>query len=266
MSAPPHADPDLGVFETMLVLGGRPVALDAHLDRLSASLAALYGSPLPTGTRTAVEERSGTLSHGRLRLTVSPGSAQQLRSEISTQDVDPAEVFPTAERSVVLRSFELAGGLGEHKWADRGMLERFASGLPAGELPLLIDTGGSALEAERGSVFLAGPDWLATPPTDGRILPSIARDQAIAVARKAGIEVHERPLSLNELRNGSDVFIAGSVRGIEPVRRIDGTDLPVGGAISARIATDLRHRWTQAPPAELVATGAGERRAGRPAR
>src|SRR3954447_11852769 len=38
MPPSPHADPDRGVFETMLVLEGRPVELDAHLERLAASL------------------------------------------------------------------------------------------------------------------------------------------------------------------------------------------------------------------------------------
>ena len=40
-SAPP--DPALGVFETLLVRDGTAQALDAHLARLAASVADLYG-------------------------------------------------------------------------------------------------------------------------------------------------------------------------------------------------------------------------------
>jgi branched-subunit amino acid aminotransferase/4-amino-4-deoxychorismate lyase len=35
-------DPQQGVFETLLVLNGRPIELDAHLARLEASLKALF--------------------------------------------------------------------------------------------------------------------------------------------------------------------------------------------------------------------------------
>jgi para-aminobenzoate synthetase / 4-amino-4-deoxychorismate lyase len=41
-------DPGLGVFETVLIEHGRPVALERHLARLEASLGVLYGARLPS--------------------------------------------------------------------------------------------------------------------------------------------------------------------------------------------------------------------------
>jgi para-aminobenzoate synthetase/4-amino-4-deoxychorismate lyase len=264
MSATSHADPGKGVFETMLVLEGRPVELDAHLRRLATSLVALYSAALPATARDEVLDSAREVRHGRLRLTVVPGAAGRLGTRISTREVATAAVFPSPEQGIALRSFVAEGGLGDHKWADRRLLERAVTASP-GELPLIFDRDGTVLEAERGSVFCAGEDWLATPPTDGRILPSIARKRAIEVARAEGIETRERRLTAQDLHRG-EVFLAGSVRGVEPVRALDGLALRGPGKVSAQVAAGLRRRWLQVPQGESVAVLAGGRRAGQRAR
>ncbi|MDX6602116.1 MAG: para-aminobenzoate synthetase / 4-amino-4-deoxychorismate lyase [Solirubrobacterales bacterium] len=263
MSATPHADPGRGVFETMLVLAGRPVELDAHIERLTASLAALYDSPLPSETRGTILERAKEVEHGKLRLTARPARGQ-IELKVTATQIDEASVFPGPERGIALRSFVVEGGLGDHKWADRRLLERLTGVAPAGELPLLIDADGAALEAARGSVFAIRAERLVTPPADGRILPSIARRQAIEVAATEDIEVSEERLTLEGLSEG-EVFLAGSVRGIEPVRTLDGAELRPSGEISERIADGLARRW-RASATEPVAAAAGGRRAGRPGR
>ncbi len=255
MSAPPYADPGWGVFETMLVLAGRVVELDAHIARLSAGVATLYGRDLPVGARTLVLDRAGEVEHGKLRLSFAP-PAGALR--VDAEEVDPAAVFPGPERGIGLRPATVDGGLGEHKWVDRRLLDQIAAPLSHGELPLLLDSDGSVLEASRASVFAIVGERLLTPPTDGRILPSIARAQALEAATAAGIEVREQRLTVDDLR-AAEVFLTGSVRGVEPVKAIDGTALPPVGAISARIAAGLRSRWL-GPAAEPVAVGAAGRR------
>ncbi|HEY6550184.1 MAG TPA: aminotransferase class IV [Solirubrobacterales bacterium] len=264
-SAASHADPGKGVFETMLVLDGHPVELDAHLERLAASLATLYSAPLPAAARTGVLANARQVSHGKLRLTVVPRADGPLSTRIVTTEIEADKVFPSVDRGAALRSFVVDGGLGDHKWADRRLLERAAVAASPGELPLLLDGDGTVLEAARGSVFCAVDGGLATPPTDGRILPSIARRQAIEVARAEGVEAREQRLTLDDLRCG-EVFLAGSVRGVEPVRCIDGVDLPHPGEISARIAAGLRRRWLPVPQGESVAVLAGGRRADPPVR
>jgi para-aminobenzoate synthetase/4-amino-4-deoxychorismate lyase len=247
----------------MLVLAGRPVELDAHLERLAASLAALYASPLPTEARIAVLERAAEVDRGKLRLTARP-HRNRIELGVRTEAIDEANVFPAPERGITLRSFVVDGGLGDHKWADRRLLESATAAAPAGELPLLVDAHGAALEAARGSVFAIRGGSLVTPPTDGRILPSIARRQAIEVAAAEGIEVSEAGPSLPDLREG-ELFLAGSVRGIEPVRALDGVQLRPPGEISERIADGLRRRW-QVPAAGPAAVAAAGRRVGQPGR
>ena len=109
----PLPDPAQGVFETTLVTGGRPVALEAHLARLEASLAALYGLAVPEGARAQVAEAAAGLELGRLRLTVGSDGVSSVR----VANVDPALVFPTD--GIAVTPIAVPGGIGPHKWADR---------------------------------------------------------------------------------------------------------------------------------------------------
>jgi para-aminobenzoate synthetase/4-amino-4-deoxychorismate lyase len=242
MATASHPDPKAGVFETLLVAGGRPVELDAHMARLAASLAALFGEGAPPGTWELVRERADRIGLGRLRLTVAPGGDGKLMAETVAAEVDPALVFPTQERAVGLRSLVVEGGLGAHKWADRALLEGAEDEAPDGALPLLVDSDGTVFEASRANVFAVRDGALFTPPADGRILPGIVRARAIEVADGLGIDVREDGLTLADLRRADEVFLTGSVRGVEPVRSLDGDDLSHAGSLSARIAAELRLR------------------------
>jgi para-aminobenzoate synthetase/4-amino-4-deoxychorismate lyase len=233
----------------MLVIAGRAVELDAHLSRLTTSVEALYGSTLPASARAMVVDRAGGIECGKLRLTVVP-TPDAPRLEASAEEIDPASVFPGQDRGASLRSHRVAGGLGEHKWADRDLLDQLAAASPD-ELPLLLDADEGVLEVSRASVFAVVGARLITPPTDGRILPSIARQQAIEVAAAEGIETAEERLSLADLLS-AEVFLTGSVRGVETARLLDGAELAPPTEISARLAAGLRRRW-MVPAGEPVA-------------
>lgn len=251
----------------MLVLAGRPVELDAHMERLSQSLEALYGRGLPTRTADTAVEKAAGVRHGRLRVTVLRGGDGWLRTRIESAPVNPVDIFPTAARSATLHSVVVEGGLGAHKWADRRLLEQASAKLAPRSLPLLTEDDGTVLEVSRASVFLVRGDEIVTPPLDGRILPGIARRRVLEIAcAEEGIAASEEPLTMAGLADGEEVFIAGSLRGVEPVRSIDGAELPANGEISRRIAARLRDRWLQTPRVEPAAAVAGARPADRPAR
>ena len=99
------------------------------------------------------------------------------------------------------------------------------------------------LEAGRANLFVVSDGALATPPLDGRILPGTARAATLAVAAELGIEAVERPVALAELRSADEVFLTSSLRGVRPVRRLDGVELDSAGDLAERIALALRERW-----------------------
>lgn len=235
MKTLPAPDPRHGLFETLLVRGGAAVELDAHLERLARSLATLFGAELPAGLADEVREQARELALGRLRITAAAGAP----ARIATERVDPADLFPAPERGARLQSVRCDGGLGCHKWADRRGLDAVAG--PA--LPLLFDRGTEVLEASRANVFVAHGQALFTPPGDSRILPGIARASVIAVATEAGIRVEQKRLSRADLLRADELFLSGSVRGVEPASSLDGEPLPEIGEIGDRVAALLRRRW-----------------------
>jgi para-aminobenzoate synthetase/4-amino-4-deoxychorismate lyase len=240
----PPPDPARGVFETILVFENRPVELDAHLERLAASVRELYDAKLPESRELVLaNSRGGGL--GRLRLTMAPRPGGQLASTVIVAGVDPADLFPGPELAIELSTLPVPRGLGDHKWADRERLVRAEASCGPRVVPLLVGPGGKVYEGSRGNVFAVADGALLTPPLDGEILPGVARTRTIEVARGLGIEVAERTLLLPQLREADAVFMTGSIRGVEPVGALDGEELSQEGDLTARIAGGLRELWLE---------------------
>jgi para-aminobenzoate synthetase/4-amino-4-deoxychorismate lyase len=238
-------DPRQGVFETLLVAGGRPVELEAHMVRLATSLGELFGAELGADATDLVTGAAEGLGVGRVRLTATPRDGG-IALEADGEAVDPASAFALAGRAVALRTLVVPGGLGSHKWADRTLLERAKAGMPDGTVALLVDDDGTVLEASRANAFAVRDGALITPPLDGRILPGIARAALIEVAREAGYEVREEHLTVADLTASDGVFLTGSVRGVQPASSLDGTKLPTADA-TALLAAAIRRRWLRPP-------------------
>jgi para-aminobenzoate synthetase / 4-amino-4-deoxychorismate lyase len=245
MADPPHPDRSRGIFETLLVIDGSPVELDAHLRRMSASLRTLYGETLPLGAPEALRRRCTGIHLGRGRLTVAPG-AEGLTWEAGAEPIDPSLHLPSWDGGADLRSHRLPGGLGVHKWADR-------SRLPDGcDQPLLLDADDDVLEAGWANVFAIRDGIMTTPPLDGRILPGITRAAAIEIAGEDGIEVEQRRIGREQLLEAEEVFLTSSIRGIQPVRSLDGSRIPhgeVAPVMAERLAR--RYRTSRTLPAAL---------------
>jgi para-aminobenzoate synthetase/4-amino-4-deoxychorismate lyase len=200
-------DPAMGVFDTMLVEHGRPVALELHLQRLAASVNELYGGGLPptlaAGVQAAAAE-AAAIRRARLRIDVGPDG----RVRITT-----APAGPPPHEELVLEPYALPGGLGAHKWRDRGLLD-VLSGLRPGTVPLLVDTDGLVLEAAYANVWIVEGEELITPPADGRILPGTTA--AVLLADEPG--AREEPIDLERLASADSLFLTSSVSGWLPAR------------------------------------------------
>ncbi len=249
MNPPTPPDPSRGIFETLLITGGRPVEMVSHIGRLTGSVRDLFGAELPAEVAADAVKASAGIELGKLRIEVAPTGNGGLRHRIEATAIEPTAFFPDWEHGEALRSVGAEGWSGAHKWADRRWLEDAEQQLGE-EVPLLVDADGDVLEAGRANLFIVRQGALATPPVDGRILPGTARAATLEIAADLGIEASEQPLSLDDLRQADEVFLTSSVRGLRPARRLDGEELHHRGGLVERLAAELRERWlgTRAEP------------------
>jgi para-aminobenzoate synthetase / 4-amino-4-deoxychorismate lyase len=241
-------DPQLGIFETVLLIGGVAVELDAHLHRMEASARALYrGSLLPEARRMAETAAQRWQGPGRLRLLARPCEDGSLELGVQTKAIEHKTRGAAMDRGTILLPAWTSGGLGAHKWEDRSGLVDLADqhGLVDGQEILLVDRTGEVLEAGRANLFVLDGGTLITPPTDGRILPGVTRAQVLTIASSLGIPTSIEPLPFDRLTDAEEVFLTGSIRGVEPVCACDGFGSWAVGSVTLRLREALARVWLQ---------------------
>jgi para-aminobenzoate synthetase/4-amino-4-deoxychorismate lyase len=243
--ATPRADEAGGIYDTLLVLDGVVVDLDAHLARLDASVRAVHGATIRAGLDDAVVRRVAGLA-GRHRLRIDAVAASgDVRVTITTRRLDGDAVSWTLVPRTV------PGGLGEHKWADRSAIEHDG---PADHDLLLVDADGSVLETGRASLFVVHDDGVLTPPTDGRILPGTARERVIEILRAAGVPVFQRRLVADDLTAATEVFATNALRGVVPVTACAGMGTWPVGRTTTWLRDELWRLWDPAAGGDLTST------------
>jgi para-aminobenzoate synthetase/4-amino-4-deoxychorismate lyase len=174
-------DPALGVFDTIAVRDGRPVALEVHLARLARGAEVVLGAQLPARLRddVAAAVAGAPSDPARLRIDVGRGGVDIAVRPAAAPTLAPVELAPVV----------LPGGLGEHKWRDRSLLDALTE--RHGAMPLLVDADGSVLEAAISNVWLVEDGALVTPPADGRILRGVTRGRLLAagVGREGAVDL-----------------------------------------------------------------------------
>jgi para-aminobenzoate synthetase / 4-amino-4-deoxychorismate lyase len=217
-------DPALGVFETVLVRGGVPVDLRAHLARLERSASALYETSLPEDLSSRVLAAAAAVPLQRLHIVVTSDSMEL--------DSEPLAAEPAPD-PVVLAPAVLPGGLGAHKWRDRRLLDELAERVDA--VPLIVDLDGDVLEAAYANVFVVEGTHLVTPPLDGRQLPGTVRARVLALH-----PAREERLTLDRIAAADELLLASSIRGIHPARLADGEEprFQLGARLRAALRED----------------------------
>jgi para-aminobenzoate synthetase/4-amino-4-deoxychorismate lyase len=224
----PRPDPAAGLIETLAVRDGRVEHLDAHLDRLTASVATCFGLEPPHDladvARSAATAAGWPLARLRIR-AVPHGDRLDVTAEVVEATMRPAgEVVP-------LEPLGLAGGLGEHKWADRRLVDAASHD---GGTPLLVDFDGQVLEAGWANVWVLEGERLTTPPVDGRLLPGVIRAVLPAVAGGVGTATAQEPVTLERLASADAVLLSSSVS-LVSLGAVDGR-APDEGAVDLVVA------------------------------
>ena len=109
----------------------------------------------------------------------------------------------------------------------------------------MVDADGTVLEVSRGNVFMVHDGSLVTPPPDGRLLPGVARRRIAEGAAAARIRLREEAVSADDLAEADELFVSGSVRGVEPVRAYEDLRQWEEGAVTPVISAGLRRLWLE---------------------
>jgi para-aminobenzoate synthetase/4-amino-4-deoxychorismate lyase len=230
-------DPRAGVFDTLLVQEGEPVALAAHLARLATSVRELYDVALDvTALAREVSEAANASGSAlqRVRVTFVPGTGPSV-------DAEQLAARPREPWRLVVR--RLPGGWGGHKWRDRSQLEAWSDPADPTVDPLLVDEEDRLLETGRGSVFVVRDSAVSTPPLDSRILPGITRDAVLRILDRLGIDAHVRPVALGELTEATEVFVSSSIGGVRPVTTCDVAGPWLAGPVTRAVDEALEREW-----------------------
>lgn len=216
-----------GVFEVLRLYGGRPFALDLHLDRMARSAESIE---LPL-KRSALEHDVDSL----LLSLEHPDSLLRLVQTRAGRRIVTIEPLPVHSPAITLATVTYAptvvlNGVKSLSYAANMQVTRMAKAAGAEEA-LFVRPDGVVLEAPTSSIFWAtAGGTLRTPSLEAGALDSITRRKIVE-----RIEVEEGEFRLDDLLASTEAFLASTTREIQPVSSIDGTNLPsVPGELTLR--------------------------------
>jgi branched-subunit amino acid aminotransferase/4-amino-4-deoxychorismate lyase len=237
-----------GCFEVMKSYGGRPFAVDEHLDRLERSAAAL-DIPLPDriDMTSWIDEVAAELGDGAVRVIVTRGSS------VPGLD-DPSNVI------VFGHTWDLPPDEGrllpiEAPWHSAGVpwdlsgakVTSYAPNMAASRRAraegyddaLLVTTDGTILEGPTFAVAWVVGERLETPGLDLGILDSITRRLVLEVASGLGIQITEGRWGLSQLEMASEVCAWSTIREVQTVTAVGRLPFPAG-PLTAALAKGFR--------------------------
>ena len=262
---PPALDPlDLAlgrgeaVFEAMRVYTGRPFRLQAHLERLAASAAAI-DLTLPEGLQALAARAVAAAGGGDavLRLICTKGREGLGQAEPAPgpaafaicTEVPPAFeqerrrglrlVLLTTATDPLVRAASpwLLPGVKTISYAVNMAAQRAARARGADDA-VLVGLGGELLEAPTANLWWRTGHTLHTPSLDLGILAGITRTVLCELAPGLGLRVLEGVFTAEDLAAADEAFLSSSTREIMPVVEVDGA--PVGGGRPGPAAADLQ--------------------------
>jgi branched-chain amino acid aminotransferase len=111
---------------------------------------------------------------------------------------------------------------------------------------LVLDMLGNVAETGASNIFMARDGTVFTPAANGTFLAGITRARSIALLKEAGIEVHEKTLSVADFMEADEIFSSGNHSKVVPVTRIEARDLQPGPI--AQKLRKLYWEWAHSTP------------------
>jgi len=241
-----------GIYEVSAVIGGRMIDNHLHIARLERSLGEL-DMPMPLSKDGLIEVQQELITRNRLDegvvyLQVSRGSED--RGFDYSDDLKPSLIGFTQSRKIrdtpSLRDGIRVAVVDDLRWGRRDIkttmllaqvqAKRLAKAAGCAEAWLVQD--GTITEGASSSAFiLTRAGCLVTRPNSHAILPGCTRQAVLQAARELGLEMEERPFTVDEARTAGEAFLTSASSLVTPVVEIDGHTIGEGrpGPVTRRI-------------------------------
>ena len=221
-----------GLFETVLVVGGKPVNWEAHMERLHRGCEALgLPKPAPIDCLSAAEyaiEAAGPLRIAAVRVSLTAGSAGRGLDRPETPGrhlMAKAFPLPVSGRPVRLLTSPIRRNEGSPtsrlkslSYLDNVLARREVQ-LRGGDEALMLNNRGELACAAAANLFWVEGRELFTPSLDCGVLDGTVR--AALLARAGAREVRAGP---ETFLAADAVFLTNSLIGVAPVQSLDGRD------------------------------------------
>ena len=228
-----HALVGDGVFEAIKLIGGKPLALTRHLDRLAASAVPLDLPVDLAAIRAAVTEILATeqaqVSPSWLRITVTGGSAAMGTAGIGTSPTIIVAIAPMAAwgpvSNVVIAPWTrnetgATAGLKTISYAENVIATRYAHRSHADDA-IFANTKGMLCEGTGTNVFVAVDGQLCTPSPASGCLAGVT--QRLLLDWMPEIVVRDVPIEA--LASADEAFLTSTSRDVHPIATVDGKPL-----------------------------------------
>jgi D-alanine transaminase len=244
-----------GVYEVLRSYHGKIFALEEHMQRFAASLAAIRITNIDIGVireRVVRAFKAAGFANAKIYFHVTRGS--EPRSHTWKPDLKPNFFLTVSE--LVDNPQEKAKGIAvcthpDWRWkrcdikslnllpnilarqdaADRGYDEA-----------ILVDDAGYITEGAGSAFFAIIKRALQTAPLSANILPSITRQFVTRAAKNTDLAVEERCLTPKLAASADELFIAVTTKDIVPVVRFDDATIGDGrpGPCTKALMTEFR--------------------------
>jgi len=236
-----------GVFEGLRSYRGKVFRLDEHIRRLYESAKAIWLEiPMsPDEMCDAVNESVSInkIDDGYIRLVVTRGagtlgldpnrcSNPQVIIIADTISLYPKELYEKGLEIITVSVQRNHPAALSPRIKSLNYLNNILAkieGIQAGCIEaLMLNHKGEVAECTGDNVFLVRQGVLQTPPLEAGILEGVTRDAVIEVAKEAGIEVREMPLTKHDVYVADECFLTGTAAEIIPVVRVDSRTIGTG--------------------------------------
>ncbi len=246
-----------GIYEVIRVYNKTPFFLQAHLDRLHRSAAAIR-LDLPYSDRqlrTVIDELIRRSGYGDAYIYMQVTRGKAVRDHLFPIQTEPVtaiyirELAPQPELDHITPATCIT--LPDERWMNchiktTNLLPNLLARQQAHEAgameAILCRPGGLVTEGTRSNLFAMIDGLVRTHPCNNLILPGISREIVLDLLMKNNVHVAEKAFSTAELKRASEVWLTSTSQEVKPVGKIDDY-LPSGlvpGPVTLKLMEEFR--------------------------